>query len=38
VMSFDVPLQEADYEVKAEFLDAGKQLISGANYVYCRGR
>ena len=35
-IAFEVPLEKKDYEVKAEFLDAGKKLISGGYYVYCR--
>jgi len=37
-IAFEVPLEKKDYEVKAEFLDAGKKLISGGYYVYCRRR
>jgi len=35
-ITFDVPLKEADYNVRAELLDAQKKPIAGAYYVYCK--
>ena len=35
-ITFDMPLEKADYEVRAELLDAQKKPIAGAYYVYCR--
>ena len=35
-ITFNVPLDKADYEVKAEMLDAKQKVIAGAYYVYCR--
>ena len=34
-VTFDVPLDKADYEVKAELLDAKGKVLAGAYYVYC---
>ncbi len=34
-ITFNVPLDQADYEVKADMLDAQKEVIAGAYYVYC---
>lgn len=34
-ITFNVPLDHADYEVKADMLDARKEVIAGAYYVYC---
>ena len=34
-ITFDVPLDQADYEVQAEMLDAGKKVLAGGYYVYC---
>ena len=33
---FSVPLDKADYDVKAEMLNARQKVIAGAYYVYCR--
>lgn len=35
-ITFDVPLEKADYEVRAELLDSQKKTIAGAYYVYCK--
>ena len=32
---FDVPLDQAEYEVTAEMLDESHQVIAGAYYTYC---
>ena len=34
-ITFDVPLDQANYKVKADMLDARKEVIAGAYYVYC---
>ena len=34
-INFQVPLDEKNYEVKADMLDARKNIIAGAYYVYC---
>ena len=35
-VTFDFPLEEADYEVQAELLDEQQKTIAGAYYVYCK--
>jgi arylsulfatase A-like enzyme len=35
-ITFTVPLDSSDHEVRAEMLDAQQKLIAGAYYVYCR--
>ena len=36
MVSFDLRLDQADYEVKSELLDADRKVLGGGYYVYCR--
>ena len=35
-VTFDIPLNEKEYEVTAELLDSDHQVLAGAYYIYCR--
>jgi hypothetical protein len=35
-VTFEIPLAKGEYEVKAELLDANKQVLAAGYYVYCR--
>jgi hypothetical protein len=35
-VTFDIPLNEMEYEVTAELLDSDHQVLAGAYYIYCR--
>ncbi len=34
-ITFDVPLEQADYTVRADLLNAQRKVVAGAYYVYC---